>query len=52
MIITMNQKSIYETPCFKEAEFELKAVLCTSEAEGAIDSLEEEYDWSDMWENN
>ena len=52
MIITMNQKSIYETPCFKEAEFELKAVLCTSEREAEIEELVDKYDWSDIWNNN
>ena len=54
MIKTMSKKNFYETPCFKEAEFELKAVLCTSEPEGTIIELEDKYDWDwdDMSESN
>ena len=52
MIKTMSKKNFYETPCFKEVEFDLKAVLCTSEREAEIDQLHEAYDWSDMWNNN
>ena len=52
MIKTMSKKNFYETPCFKEVEFDLKAVLCTSEREAEIDQLEQAYNWSDMWNNN
>ncbi len=52
MIKTMRKKNYYETPSFKEVEFDLKAVLCTSESEAEIEGLVDKYDWSDMWNNN
>ena len=52
MITTMDKKIFYETPCFKEVEFDFKQVLCTSEPEGDIGQLVDKYDWSDMWNNN
>lgn len=46
---SMSKKNFYETPDFKEAEFDLKGVLCVSESEAGVVDLYDRYDWSNMW---